>query len=142
MENIRLRKLRKLISEDFNGSQSALSACTGVSLSQIGQYLGGYRNIGERTARKIELGARKKSGWLDEADDQEKDLLENPADITRSTEDSIDLTYTTATERYILTQWRETTDLGRALILEAVKATPKDSERLKLLKAQFVRLAK
>ena len=65
MENIRIRQLRKLIAESFGGSQSALSGKTGVSLAQLGQYLSGYRNLGEKTARKIELGSGKPTGWLD-----------------------------------------------------------------------------
>lgn len=71
MENIRVRKLRKLITESFNGSQSVLSALTGVSLSQLGQYLCGYRNMGEKTARKIERGANKPLGWLDAEDEEQ-----------------------------------------------------------------------
>lgn len=68
MENLRTRRLRKLISEEFNGSQSELSARTGISLSQLGQYLSGYRNLGEKTARKIELACKKNVGWLDSED--------------------------------------------------------------------------
>lgn len=68
MENARVRQLRKLIAESFGGSQSALSTRTGVSLAQLGQYLGGYRNMGEKTARKIERGANKPVGWLDGAE--------------------------------------------------------------------------
>jgi len=68
MENIRVRQLRKLISESFAGSQTALSARSGVSLAQLGQYLGGYRNMGEKTARKIERSANKPVGWLDSSD--------------------------------------------------------------------------
>jgi len=64
MESIRVQQLRKLIAE-FGGKQSQLSTQTGVSLAQLGQYLGGYRNMGEKTARKIERGAKKPIGWLD-----------------------------------------------------------------------------
>jgi SOS-response transcriptional repressor LexA len=71
MENIRVKRLRKLITESFKGSQSALSALTGVSLSQLGQYLGGYRNMGEKTARKIERGSNKPDGWLDRDEENE-----------------------------------------------------------------------
>lgn len=66
MENLRTRNLRKLITEEFNGSQTELAARTGLSLSQLGQYLSGYRNMGEKTARKIEAGCKKRPGWLDE----------------------------------------------------------------------------
>ncbi|MFZ6813571.1 helix-turn-helix domain-containing protein [Undibacterium sp. Rencai35W] len=65
METVRIKQLRKLISENFNGSQTELSNRSGVSLSQLGQYLGGYRNLGEKTARKIESAAGKNIGWLD-----------------------------------------------------------------------------
>jgi len=65
MENIRVRRLRVLLAETFSGSQTALAKRTGISLSQIGQYFCGYRNIGEKVARKIEQGAGKPPGWLD-----------------------------------------------------------------------------
>lgn len=74
MEHTRLRQLRKLIAESFGGSQSALSARTGVSLAQLGQYLAGYRNMGEKTARKIEQGAGKPLGWLDDLEANVEDL--------------------------------------------------------------------
>jgi SOS-response transcriptional repressor LexA len=45
-------------------------------LTQLGQYLGGYRNLGEKTARKIEQGAKKPQGWLD-ATDQSNVQLSN-----------------------------------------------------------------
>jgi len=38
-----------------------------VSLSQIGQWLSGERNISELAARRIEAAARKPVGWLDGA---------------------------------------------------------------------------
>lgn len=65
-----MNRLKKLISEEFGNSQAALSKSSGVSTSQINQYLSGYRNIGEKAARKIEAGAGKQTGWLDQ--DQEK----------------------------------------------------------------------
>lgn len=70
MDNIRVKRLRKLISEQFGGSQTALAARAGMSLPQIGQYLNGYRNMGEKTARKIEAACGKPNGWMDrELDD-------------------------------------------------------------------------
>ncbi|MBX9901454.1 MAG: helix-turn-helix domain-containing protein, partial [Burkholderiaceae bacterium] len=65
METTRIKRLRKLISQDFDGSQTDLSKKSGVSLSQLGQYLSGYRALGEKTARKIELACGKETGWLD-----------------------------------------------------------------------------
>ncbi|SDV49089.1 LexA family transcriptional regulator [Chitinasiproducens palmae] len=67
MENVRVRQLRNLIADRFGGSQAALCKRIGMSPSQIGQYLGGYRNLGERAARKIEDGAGLPAGWLDAA---------------------------------------------------------------------------
>jgi SOS-response transcriptional repressor LexA len=61
-------RLRQLLIESFSGSQTVLSKRSGISLSQLGQYLGGYRNIGEKTARKIEEAAGKPIGWLDARD--------------------------------------------------------------------------
>jgi hypothetical protein len=65
MENIRATNLKKLIADAFDGSHTALSEKCGISISQIGQYLSGYRNIGEKTARRIEQAAGKIPGWLD-----------------------------------------------------------------------------
>jgi len=63
MGSTRTAQLRRLITEF--GGQTALSAKVGVSPAQLGQYLGGYRNLGEKVARKIEHGAGKPVGWLD-----------------------------------------------------------------------------
>jgi len=65
MENMRVRRLRELLAETFGGSQTELSRRTGVSLAQLGQYFSGYRNMGEKVARRIENGAGKPAGWLD-----------------------------------------------------------------------------
>lgn len=89
MENLRTRRLRKLISDEFNGSQSELSARTGVSLSQLGQYLSGYRNLGEKTARKIELACKKNVGWLDSEESIDKSV--NRFDVMIAEENNPDL---------------------------------------------------
>jgi len=65
VETTRVRRLRELLADTFHDSQTEMSKRTGISLSQIGQYFCGYRNIGEKVARKIEVGAGKPSGWLD-----------------------------------------------------------------------------
>jgi len=74
MEDIRVKRLRELLVENFGGSQTELSRRTGVSLAQLGQYFSGYRNMGEKVARKVESGAGKPKGWLD-TDDGDKLLL-------------------------------------------------------------------
>lgn len=66
--NTRVLRLRQLINELSSGSQTIFSKRSGISLSQLGQYLGGYRNIGEKTARKIESTSGKPIGWLDAMD--------------------------------------------------------------------------
>lgn len=60
---IRRERLRILIEEI---SQSDLGKAANMSLSQIGQWLSGERNMSEASARRLETAARKPSGWLDE----------------------------------------------------------------------------
>lgn len=67
MESIRVKNLRSIIATDYENSQKAFSVRTGISLSQLGQWLGGYRNIGEKAARKIENTCKKQTGWLDQS---------------------------------------------------------------------------
>lgn len=61
---IRRERLRLLVSEM---SQSELSKHARMSLSQIGQWLSGERNISEMSARRIEIAASKPRGWMDAA---------------------------------------------------------------------------
>jgi len=74
MNDNRVRRLRQLLTEVFNGSQTELSKRSGISLAQLGQYFSGYRNMGEKVARRIEDAAGKPRGWLD-SDDSNKPLL-------------------------------------------------------------------
>lgn len=62
LAGLRRERLRLLCEER---SQTALAAATGISLSQLGQWLGGNRNVSEASARRIERGARLPKGWLD-----------------------------------------------------------------------------
>lgn len=66
----RRANLLRLIAERFGGSQSNFATVTGISLSQIGQWLADedsphVRNMSERSARKIEGACSLPSGWLD-----------------------------------------------------------------------------
>lgn len=59
IREIRNNNLRELIDRQCGGSQTVFSERTGISLSQIGQWLADYdspyaRNMSERSARKIE----------------------------------------------------------------------------------------
>ena len=66
-KDTRREKLRELIHNKFNGSQKALSDRSGISLSQISQYLSLTLNktMGEKIARKIERAAGVHAGYLD-----------------------------------------------------------------------------
>jgi len=52
-------------------SQSALAEIIGVHPSYMNQLLHGRRNIGEKTARKIETAAGLDELWLDNAGEQQ-----------------------------------------------------------------------
>jgi len=51
---IRVKNLNRLISTRFGGRQIDFVNAAGVSQSQVAQWISGYRNIGEKAARKIE----------------------------------------------------------------------------------------
>lgn len=68
---IRRKNLLKLIKDRFDQSQSNFSDVTGISLSQLGQWLSDensahLRNMSERSARKIEQKCALPDGWLDQ----------------------------------------------------------------------------
>lgn len=67
MTKSRSLRLRQLINERFNSKQIDFSKKTNISTAQIGQWLGGYRVMGEKSARKIEIACGLPKGWLDEA---------------------------------------------------------------------------
>jgi len=68
METPRVQRLRMLLADTFAGSQTEMAKRLGMSTSQIGQYFCGYRNIGEKVARRIEQASGKPLGWLDGVD--------------------------------------------------------------------------
>lgn len=76
---IRLRRknLLALIRDRYANSQTNFSTATGISLSQMGQWLAdednpNVRNMSERSARKIENKASLSDGWMDQDHDSEK----------------------------------------------------------------------
>lgn len=94
MKSIRVIRLKALIQDDFKGSQKDLSLRSKVSLSQLGQYLGGYRNLGEKTARKIEEACGKPAGWLDGndgSDEAPSTKITTPTEIPADIQDVINL---------------------------------------------------
>ncbi|MDG4594226.1 MAG: helix-turn-helix transcriptional regulator [Candidatus Contendobacter sp.] len=59
----RLQNLKRLVSECH--SQQAFADAAGLSVQYLNQLLMGHRNIGEKTARKLERSLRLNPGWLD-----------------------------------------------------------------------------
>ncbi|OWT61996.1 S24 family peptidase [Candidimonas nitroreducens] len=75
----RRRNLTLLIRERYADSQSNFSDATGISLSQLGQWLSAedsphLRNMSERSARKIEKKAGLPTGWLDQEEKEGGDM--------------------------------------------------------------------
>jgi transcriptional regulator with XRE-family HTH domain len=61
----RRANLARLILIRFGGQKKALSDALGSLQSQVSQWLGGNRNISEKSARRIEELAGVSPGWLD-----------------------------------------------------------------------------
>lgn len=62
---IRRANLKRLIGDPNHGPQKRISDQSQISLSQLGQWLSGDRNMSEVSARKIESGLRLPAGWMD-----------------------------------------------------------------------------
>jgi hypothetical protein len=68
IEEIRRQNLRRILEEDFGGSQAELARKIGKKDSAISRvFMDGKnrRNIGAKFARTIETAAGKPKGWLD-----------------------------------------------------------------------------
>lgn len=61
----RQQKLKQLIDEQFAGSQADFCRKAELQPAQVNQWLTGYRNLGEKAARKIESKIGLKPFWLD-----------------------------------------------------------------------------
>jgi len=70
---IRLNNLRRLVAG--YESQQAFAEVAGLSVQYLNQLLGGHRNIGEKTARKIEVALRLEVGWLDRGAERREDQV-------------------------------------------------------------------
>ena len=64
MDN-RIIRLKLLIDSGFKGRQADLARAVGINAAQINQWLNGFRNMGEKSARKIERELCLENGWLD-----------------------------------------------------------------------------
>ncbi len=74
----RLQNLKRLVSECH--SQQAFADSIGLSVQYLNQLLMERRNVGEKTARKIERALRLESGWLDRVANEQP----SPVDATLS----------------------------------------------------------
>ena len=63
----RQQKLKQLIDDQFEGSQADFCRKAELQPAQVSQWLTGYRNLGEKAARKIELKIGLQPLWLDNA---------------------------------------------------------------------------
>lgn len=67
--NNRLKRLKQLIDTQFEGSQAEFARKAGIKTeSQVTQWFSGYRNLGEKAARKIEAVLDLPNNWLDQTD--------------------------------------------------------------------------
>ena len=71
ISQIRRDNLKAILAGEDFPDQTALSKATGISLSQLGQWLSDpdnphSRNMGEKSARKIERGCHLPTGWMDQ----------------------------------------------------------------------------
>jgi SOS-response transcriptional repressor LexA len=64
---VRRENLGRVVAE--RGSQAALAALLEVTPGYLNQLMLGRRNIGEKTARKIEAATGKPGGWMDQRHD-------------------------------------------------------------------------
>lgn len=116
----RRERLRHLIDIRFDGSQTSFRDATGISLSQLGQWLNqhldGSRNMGEKSARRIEQKCLLPIGWLDmDPDFAKRQYGEADTDAALRVE-GVELSLTTrdavakATDQIIL--WEKPEDLA------------------------------
>lgn len=91
ISQIRQANLKAILSSSEFPDQTALSKATGISLSQLGQWLADpdglhSRNMGEKSARKIERGCNLPVGWMD----QEGGSMDNGNVRTWESADEVD----------------------------------------------------
>lgn len=63
--NVRQELLKLLIDRNFNGKQAEFARRVGIRPTQINQWLNGFRNMGEHSARAIEKTLGLAPLWLD-----------------------------------------------------------------------------
>ncbi len=79
MNEIRRKRLAKLIADRFEGNQSALAIAIGKTSTQVNMWLSGARNMTRDSSEKIESALRLPRGWLDDEAQQTQRAEEPPA---------------------------------------------------------------
>ena len=78
-KEIRRRNLNLLCGE--YETQAAFAGAIGLDSSYTNQLLGGHRNIGDKTARKLEAKLGKPNGWLDQVHEPVENVREMPENV-------------------------------------------------------------
>lgn len=65
IHDIRRENLKDLITTDFGGVQSRLSERMGIQSNLVNRWVNNKKVIGDASARKIEVAARRQTNWLD-----------------------------------------------------------------------------
>lgn len=88
IDEIRLLKLKELVRE--KGTLASIADACGTSAAYLSQIINGVesstgtpRSVGDKLARKIEVGLKKPHGWMDENND-ENNLHNNTSDVVKN----------------------------------------------------------
>lgn len=110
----RIDILKALIKDRFDGSQAEFARAIRRSPGQVGQWLGGHRQLGDAGARIIELALELPSGYFDSsrAEETRKPYTANVKKLPKKEDARI------AEVKRLM---NATDDIGRAMALAAVK---------------------
>ncbi len=136
IQEIRRKRLRQLIADRFEGSQSKLVEATGENQGEISALLRS-KSFGEKKARKLEQKADLPAGWLDALEDVEEVEEETRPDrgptlvpVRTAEKALVSLVWVDQEELGLLTAFRQATELGRSTIMVAADVAEKCSTAL------------
>lgn len=136
IQDIRRKRLRQLIADRYEGSQSKLVEATGENQGEISSLLRN-KSFGEKKARKLEQKADLPVGWLDALDEPgeaegETRTDRGPALVPVRTAEKalVSLVWVDQEELGLLTAFRQATELGRSTIIVAAEVAEKCSTAL------------
>jgi hypothetical protein len=135
IQEIRRARLRQLIDERYEGSQSLFIDRTGENQGEISALLRS-KSFGEKKARKLEIKCELPAGWLDaksseaftKAEPRTDGGLDRPALRLVSTVEQkwMALTWVSQKELDLLTNYRRASEVGKAVIETAGETATKD----------------